>query len=110
MKTKVSLGQKAPPTAPQPPAPARHSHLQHGADAATGQHLQQLCQVGEALWRGLHLPLEPEPGVMGAWPLDTTSPPSQPRPSPPDPQLLSQILPRLAPAQGQTVGRPVGRE
>lgn len=40
--------------------PACHSHLQHGADPAAGEHLQQLREVGEALGRGLHLPLQPE--------------------------------------------------
>lgn len=40
--------------------PVCHGHLQHGADPATSQHLQQLREVGEALWHGLHVPLEAE--------------------------------------------------
>lgn len=55
--------------------PARHNHLQHSADPATSQHLQQLREVGKALWRGLHLSLQPEPGVMRPWPQDSRSPP-----------------------------------
>lgn len=55
--------------------PSCHGHLQHSTDSAAGQHLQQLREVGEALRRGPHLPLEPEPSVMGAWPRDPGSPP-----------------------------------
>lgn len=101
-------GWQPPPAAPQPLAGEPilfASHLQHGTDPAASQHLQQLCEVCEALWCGLHLPLEPEPGVMRAWPGTPETLLSQAKPSPRDPQLLSQILPRLAPAQGQTVGR-----
>lgn len=72
--------------------PCCHSHLQHSTDAAAGQPLQQLREVGKAFGRGLHLPLEPEPSVKGAWPGTPEALPSQARPSPRDPQSLSQIL------------------
>lgn len=95
------------------PLPARHGHLQHGADPAPGHRLQQLCEVGKALWRGLHLPLEPELGMRGARPprpeVSPTPTSHRARPSPRGPQWLSQTLPRSAPAQDQTAGR-AGRE
>lgn len=64
--------------------PSRHGHLQHGTDPASSQHLQQLREVAEALWRGLHLPLEPEPSVKGAFP--SPRPPG-PSPAGPGPHL-----------------------
>lgn len=99
------------PLAQEPSLCAIPSHLQHGADPAAGQHLQQMCEVGEALWCGLHLPLEPKPCVMGDLGSRTLEAlPGQARPSPQGPRWLSQILLRPAPAQGQTTGQAgVGR-
>lgn len=97
-----------PPPVPQPLPrcpPPRCGHLQHGADPATSQHLQQLCEVGEALRRGQHVPLQPEPGVRRAWPRAPEALQSQARPSPRDRRWLSRILQRLGPAQGRTAGR-----
>ena len=93
-----------PPPLPRHPPP-RCGHLQHGADPAASQHLQQLREVGEALRRGQHLPLQPEPGVRRAWPGAPEALQSQARTSPLDRRWLSQILQRLGPAQGRTAGR-----
>lgn len=44
--------------------PVGHSHLQHCTDPATSQHLQQACEMCEALWGSLHLPLEIQSHVI----------------------------------------------